>query len=97
MGIAIHKFTRVMVKRIKENMRNECESEVIKAGREESSRKLDQAPYKPKGMVLSTILPVLALSCRTGGPSRGDPIYQGLGQGRRQRYGEWQIRRYCQR
>lgn len=61
------------VKRIEENMRNE--SEVLKAGREEYFRKLIQAPYKPKGMVLSTILRVLALSCGTGDPSRGDPIY----------------------
>lgn len=73
--IAIHKLTRVMVKSVKENMRNECESEVLKACREEYSRKLDQAPYKPKGMVLGTIPRVLALSCGAGDPNRGDPIY----------------------
>jgi len=74
LDLAFNRLDRIMVKSVKENMRNECESEVLKACREEYSKKLDQAPYKPKGMVLGTIPRVLALSCGNGDPSR-DPIY----------------------
>lgn len=75
LDLSFHKLDRIMVKSVKENMRNECESEVLKACREEYSKKLDQAPYKPKGMVLGTIPRVLSLSCGKGDPGRDDPIY----------------------
>lgn len=74
LDIAFGKLDRIMVKSVKENMRNECESEVLQACRDEYSKKLDQAPYKPKGMVLGTIPRVLALSCGSGDPLR-DPIF----------------------
>jgi transcription elongation factor SPT6 len=74
LDMAMAKLDKIMVKSVKENMRNECESEVLKACREEYSKKLDQAPYKPKGMALGTVPRVLALSCGGGTPGR-DPVY----------------------
>lgn len=62
LDLAFTKLERFMIKSVKENMRTECQSAVLKMCREEYSRKLDQAPYKPKGMVLGTIPRVLILS-----------------------------------
>lgn len=72
LDLAIAKLDRFMMKSVKENMRAECESSVLAACREEYSRKLDQAPYKPKGMVLGTIPRVLALSNGSSDPGRDD-------------------------
>ncbi|ELR06845.1 Nucleosome remodeling protein [Pseudogymnoascus destructans] len=74
LDLAFRRLDRIMVKSVKENMRNECESEVLKACRDEYSKKLDQAPYKPKGMVLGTTPRVLALSSGSGDAARG-PVY----------------------
>lgn len=73
--LAFEKLHKVMVKSVKENMRNECESEVLKFCREEYSKKLDQAPYKPNGLVLGTIPRVLAVSCGSTDPDRGGAIF----------------------
>ncbi|KAH8821069.1 SH2 domain-containing protein [Xylogone sp. PMI_703] len=62
LDIAFTKLERVITKGVKESMRTECQDSILKLCREEYSRKLDQAPYKPKGMVLGTIPRVLALS-----------------------------------
>jgi transcription elongation factor SPT6 len=70
LDLAFTKLEKIITKGVKENMRTECESEVAKVCREEFSRKLDQAPYKPKGMVLGTIPRVLALSNGNGDPRR---------------------------
>jgi len=74
LDLAFVKLDRFMIKSVKENMRAECESEVLKACREEYSRKLDQAPYKPKGMVLGTVPRVLTLSNGNGDPTR-QPVH----------------------
>lgn len=74
LDLAFTKLERVMIKSVKENMRAECESSVLKACRDEYSRKLDQAPYKPNGMVLGTVPRVLALTNGNGDPSR-DAVY----------------------
>jgi transcription elongation factor SPT6 len=74
LDMAFVKLNNFMIKSVKENMRAECESEVLKACREEYSRKLDQAPYKPKGMVLGTIPRVLSLSNGKGDPGR-EPVH----------------------
>lgn len=75
LNLAFDKLHRIMVKSVKENMRNECESEVLKFCREEYSKKLDQAPYKPTGLVLGTIPRVLSLSCGSTDPDRGGAIF----------------------
>ncbi|KAH8592692.1 SH2 domain-containing protein [Bisporella sp. PMI_857] len=70
LDVAYHKLEKVIIKGVKESMRTECQDSILKICREEYSRKLDQAPYKPKGMILGTIPRVLALSNGNGDPSR---------------------------
>ncbi|CAG8949879.1 hypothetical protein HYFRA_00004207 [Hymenoscyphus fraxineus] len=70
MDIAFEKLQRVITKGVKESMRTECQDSILKLCREEYSKKLDQAPYKPKGMILGTIPRVLALSNGNGDPQR---------------------------
>ena len=74
LDLAFIKLERVITKGVKESMRTECQDSILKSCREEYSRKLDQAPYKPKGMILGTIPRVLALSNGSGDPNR-DPTY----------------------
>ena len=66
LDLAFLKLERVITKGVKESMRTECQDSILKMCREEYSKKLDQAPYKPKGMILGTIPRVLALSNGTG-------------------------------
>ena len=70
LDLAFAKLERVITKGVKESMRTECQDSVLKLCREEYSKKLDQAPYKPKGMVLGTVPRVLALSNGNGDPNR---------------------------
>ncbi|KAF4631225.1 hypothetical protein G7Y89_g6908 [Cudoniella acicularis] len=70
LDLAFTKLERVITKGVKESMRTECQDSILKLCREEYSRKLDQAPYKPKGMILGTIPRVLALSNGNGDPNR---------------------------
>ena len=70
LDLAFAKLERVITKGVKESMRTECQDSILKLCREEYSRKLDQAPYKPKGMILGTVPRVLALSNGNGDPSR---------------------------
>ena len=69
--LAFTKLERVITKGVKESMRTECQDSILKLCREEYSKKLDQAPYKPKGMILGTIPRVLALSNGSDDPGRG--------------------------
>ncbi|KAI4258123.1 MAG: hypothetical protein L6R42_005289 [Xanthoria sp. 1 TBL-2021] len=66
LDMALLKLDRMMARGVKENLKNECEDQVAKRCREEFSRRLDQAPYKPKGMVLGTVPRVLAISNGAG-------------------------------
>jgi transcription elongation factor SPT6 len=70
LDIAFRKLERVITKGVKESMRTECQDSVLKFCREEYSKKLDQAPYKPKGMILGTIPRVLTLSYGNGDPKK---------------------------
>ncbi|KAG2163908.1 hypothetical protein JADG_003647 [Aureobasidium aubasidani] len=72
LDMALEKLTRVIVKGVKENLKTECEAQIARACREEYANKLDQAPYKPRGMVLGTTPRVLALS--NGAGKRNDAI-----------------------
>jgi transcription elongation factor SPT6 len=69
LDMAFTKLERVITKGVKESMRTECQDSILKLCREEYSKKLDQAPYKPKGMILGTIPRVLALSNGNGDPN----------------------------
>ncbi|KAL4805285.1 SH2 domain-containing protein [Aspergillus unguis] len=72
--LALGKLERVINRSVKENIRQECENHVAKECREAFSQRLDQAPYKPKGMVLGTVPRVLALSTGAGTVGR-EPIH----------------------
>ncbi|OTB09260.1 hypothetical protein M426DRAFT_316548 [Hypoxylon sp. CI-4A] len=73
LDIAFEKLERVIAKGVKDSLRTACQEELLKLCREEYSKRLDQAPYKPKGMVIGTTPRVLALSNGMGDPAR-DPI-----------------------
>ena len=66
LDMALVKLHKVMARGVKENLKQECENHVARSCREEYSRKLDQAPFKPKGMMLGTIPRVLTMSNGTG-------------------------------
>jgi transcription elongation factor SPT6 len=70
LDLAFTKLEKVITKGVKESMRTECQDSILKICREEYSKKLDQAPFKPKGMILGTIPRVLALSNGNGDPNR---------------------------
>lgn len=71
---AYPKLEKVIVKNVKEVIRTFCQDEVLKMIRQEYYRKLDQAPFKPKGMILGTTPRVLAVSNGMGDPAR-DPVF----------------------
>ncbi len=66
LDIALLKLEKIMARGVKEALKFECENSVGKNCREEYGKRLDQAPYKPKGMMLGTVPRVLALSNGTG-------------------------------
>ena len=66
LDMALVKLEKIMARGVKEALKFECENEVAKSVREEYGKRLDQAPYKPKGMMLGTVPRVLALSNGTG-------------------------------
>lgn len=70
---AYSRLEKIIAKNVKEVIRTFCQDEVLKICREEYAKRLDQAPYKPKGMVLGTLPRVLVFSNGIGDPTR-DPI-----------------------
>ena len=74
LDIALDKLIKAMARGLKENMKAECENQVARNCRENFYARLDQAPFKPKGMQVGTIPRVIALSNGTGNIGR-DPIF----------------------
>ena len=74
LDMALLRLQKMMAKGLKENLKAECESEVAKTCRDRFSARLDQAPYKPKGMILGTVPRVLAFSNGSGNFGK-DPVY----------------------
>lgn len=72
LDVAVRKLAKIISKGVKENLKDRCEKEIGTICREEYSKRLDQAPYKPKGMMLGTLPRVLALS--NGAGNRADAI-----------------------
>jgi len=70
LDMALMKLEKIMARGVKEAMKAECEKEIAKYCREEYLKKLDQAPYKPRGMILGTIPRVLTLSNGNGTMSK---------------------------
>ncbi|KAH7326281.1 SH2 domain-containing protein [Stachybotrys elegans] len=73
LDVAYPKLDKLIAKNIKESIRTFCQDEILKACRQVYYKRLDQAPYKPKGMILGTTPRVLVLSNGAGDPAR-DPI-----------------------
>lgn len=63
---ALSKLMVLMGSLVKENLKTECENIIAKDIRDEFTRRLDQAPYTPKGEKKGTIPRVLALSNGNG-------------------------------
>ncbi|KAG9251999.1 transcription elongation factor SPT6 [Emericellopsis atlantica] len=74
LDLAYPKLERITARSVKEVVRSFCQDELLRIVREEYSKRLDQAPYKPKGMILGTAPRVLALTNGMGDPGR-DPIF----------------------
>ncbi|KAI4150637.1 MAG: hypothetical protein LQ340_003969, partial [Diploschistes diacapsis] len=74
LDLALAKLQKIMSKGLKENLKAMCESEITANCRENFLARLDQAPYKPKGMVLGTVPRVLAFSNGSGNVGR-EPTY----------------------
>ena len=74
LDVAYPKLEKVIAKSVKEVIRTYCQDEILRVVREEYSKRLDQAPYKPKGMILGTAPRVLVLSNGMGDPAR-DPVF----------------------
>ncbi|KAL8727491.1 MAG: hypothetical protein Q9166_006015 [cf. Caloplaca sp. 2 TL-2023] len=62
LDMALLKLDKIMARLVKENLKTEFEDQIALRCREEFGRRLDQAPYKPRGMVLGTVPRVLAIS-----------------------------------
>jgi transcription elongation factor SPT6 len=73
LDMAFGKLEKVVAKGVKDSLRTACQEELLKTCREEYFNRLDQAPLKPKGMVLGTTPRVLTLSNGMGDPNR-DPV-----------------------
>ena len=73
LDLAFSKLEKVITKGVKESLRTACQEELLKVCREEYSKRLDQAPFKPKGLVLGTTPRVLAISNGMGDAAK-DPI-----------------------
>ncbi|OAA68074.1 transcription elongation factor [Niveomyces insectorum RCEF 264] len=74
LDLAFPKIEKIITKGVKDTVRTACQDSIQKICRDEYSRRLDQAPFKPKGLVLGTTPRVLALSNGLGDPAR-DPVY----------------------
>ncbi|KAI0393291.1 transcription elongation factor SPT6 [Xylariaceae sp. FL0594] len=71
---AFPKLEKVVIKGVKDSLRTACQEEILKLCREEYLKRLDQAPLKPKGMILGTTPRVLAFSNGMGDPNR-EPVF----------------------
>ncbi|EME46706.1 hypothetical protein DOTSEDRAFT_70645 [Dothistroma septosporum NZE10] len=69
---ALQRLHVIISKGVKDNLKNECENKIAGFCRDAYIQKLDQAPFKPKGMELGTCARVLALS--NGAGQRNDAI-----------------------
>lgn len=72
--LAFPKLSRLIAKGVKDSLRTACQDDILLACRTEYSKRLDQAPYKPSGLVAGTTPRILAFSNGMGDPTR-DPIY----------------------
>ena len=62
LDMALLKLNKVMARSVKENLKSQCEDVVAHRCREEFFKRIDQAPWKPRGMEAGTAPTVLAIS-----------------------------------
>ncbi|KAM7217809.1 Oxysterol-binding domain containing protein [Rhypophila decipiens] len=74
LNLAFTKLEKVIAKGVKEAVRTACQDDLLKTCRKLYFERLDQAPLKPKGMILGTTPRVLTLSNGMGEPNR-DPVH----------------------
>lgn len=72
LNAAMERLHKIISKGVKDNLKNECENKIAGYCRDAYTSRLDQAPFKPKGMELGTTPRVLALS--NGAGKRDDAI-----------------------
>ncbi|KAJ2899507.1 hypothetical protein MKZ38_003001 [Zalerion maritima] len=72
--LAFPRLDRVISRGVKDSVRTECQDAILLACRLEYTKRLDQAPYKPKGLALGTTPRILAFSNGMGDGIR-DPLY----------------------
>lgn len=70
LDMALTKLEKIMERGVKETLKAECENQLARACRDKYLERLDEAPYKPKGMVIGTTPRVLALSNGQGNAGR---------------------------
>ncbi|KAK3621276.1 Transcription elongation factor spt6 [Elasticomyces elasticus] len=70
--VALGKLHKLIARGVKDTVKNECENRVGGECRRVFGEKLDQAAYRPVGMVLGTVPRVLAMSSGRG--DRGDAV-----------------------
>ena len=70
--VAFGRLHKVIARGVKDTIKNECENRIALSCRSQYTEKLDQAPYRPVGMVLGTIPRVLAFT--NGAGNKGDAI-----------------------
>ncbi|KAH0835358.1 hypothetical protein AYO21_01575 [Fonsecaea monophora] len=73
-SITVDKIMKLMARSVKENLKEQCEATIGNDCRDEFYAKLDQAPWKPRGLAKGTIPRVLAMT-NGGGTVGRDPIY----------------------
>ncbi|EPE04984.1 transcription elongation factor spt6 [Ophiostoma piceae UAMH 11346] len=83
LDLVFPRMEKVISKGVKDSLRTACQEEVLKACRDEYSKRLDQAPYKPKGLVIGTSPRVLTLSNGLADPSRDAVFWSWVEEGGR--------------
>lgn len=73
-SMAVDKVMKLMGRLVKENLKEQCETDIGIECREEFNQRLDQAPYQPRGMKKGTTPRVLSMSNGVGAIGR-DMIY----------------------
>lgn len=68
--IAFAKIEKIVGKGVKETLKAECETHLARNCRQTYLEKLDQAPFKPRGMEAGTVARTLTLSSGQGVPGR---------------------------
>ncbi|EJT80427.1 transcription elongation factor SPT6 [Gaeumannomyces tritici R3-111a-1] len=70
LDVAFPKLEKIIAKGVKDSLRTACQEDLLQICRTEFFRRIDQAPYKPKGLVLGTTPRCLVISNGMADPNR---------------------------